>query len=220
VSLLKNFEQKFNVAISEGYGLSEASPVTCFNPLDRPRKPGSIGTSILNVENKVVNELGEELPAGQVGELIVRGPNVMKGYYKMPEDTEVAIRDGWLYTGDLATMDEEGYFYIVDRKKDMINVGGFNVYPREVEEVLYSHPEIVEVAVLGVPDPNHGEAVKCYVVSKNPGLTEAVLLSYCSEHLAKYKIPSTIDFLEELPKNTTGKILRRALKTKVLEEIK
>lgn len=220
VALLKNFEQKFNVAISEGYGLSEASPVTCFNPLDRTRKPGSIGTSILNVENKVVNEIGEELPVGQVGELIVRGPNVMKGYYKMPEDTDAAIRDGWLYTGDLATMDADGYFYIVDRKKDMINVGGFNVYPREVEEVLYSHPEIVEVAVLGVPDPNHGEAVKCYVVSKNPGLTEEVLLTYCSEHLAKYKIPSTIDFLEELPKNTTGKILRRALKTKVLEEIK
>jgi long-chain acyl-CoA synthetase len=220
VALLKNFEQNFNVAISEGYGLSEASPVTCFNPLDRPRKPGSIGTSIINVENKVVNELGEEVRAGEVGELIVRGPNIMKGYYKMPEDTEVTIRDGWLYTGDLATMDEEGYFYIVDRKKDMIIVGGFNVYPREVEEVLYSHPEIVEVAVLGVPDANLGESVKCYVVSKKPELTESELLIYCSKYLAKYKIPSSIDFLEELPKNTTGKILRRALKAKVLEEIK
>jgi long-chain acyl-CoA synthetase len=220
VALLKNFEQKFNVAISEGYGLSEASPVTCFNPLDRPRKPGSIGTSIVNVENKVVNELGQEVPAGEVGELIVRGPNVMKGYYKLPEDTEFAIRNGWLYTGDLATMDEEGYFYIVDRKKDMIIVGGYNVYPREVEEVLYNHPEIVEVAVLGVPDPNLGEAVNCYVVSKNPDLTEADLIAYCSEHLAKYKIPSSIHFLVELPKNTTGKILRRALKAKVLEEIK
>lgn len=220
VALLKNFEQKFNVAVSEGYGLSEASPVTCFNPLDRPRKPGSIGTSIINVENKVVSELGEEVPVGEVGELIVRGPNIMKGYYKLPEDTEVAIRNGWLYTGDLAAMDEEGYFYIVDRKKDMIIVGGYNVYPREVEEVLYSHPEIVEVAVLGIPDPNLGETVKCYVVSKNPNLTEQELLSYCAEHLAKYKIPSTIDFLEELPKNTTGKILRRALKAKVLEEIK
>jgi long-chain acyl-CoA synthetase len=220
VALLKNFEKKFNVAISEGYGLSEASPVTCFNPLDRERKPGSIGTSIVNVENKVVDELGVELPVGEVGELIVRGPNVMKGYYKMTEDTEATIRDGWLYTGDLAKMDEEGYFYIVDRKKDMIIVGGYNVYPREVEEVLYSHPEIVEVAVLGVPDLNLGEAIKCYVVSKNPDLTEGELLAYCSEHLAKYKIPSTIEFLEELPKNTTGKILRRALKAKVLEEIK
>jgi long-chain acyl-CoA synthetase len=217
VALLKNFERKFRVMISEGYGLSEASPVTCFNPLDRPRKPGSIGTSIVNVENKVVNELGEELPPGEVGELIVRGPNVMKGYYKMPEETAHTIRNGWLYTGDLAKMDEEGYFYIVDRKKDMIIVGGYNVYPREVEEVLYSHPDIVEAAVVGVPDPNFGEAVKCFVVSKNKELTEEALIQYCQEHLAKYKVPSSIEFLEELPKNTTGKILRRALKAQVLQ---
>ncbi|GGJ72105.1 long-chain acyl-CoA synthetase [Anoxybacillus voinovskiensis] len=212
VALLKNFEQKFKVIISEGYGLSEASPVTCFNPLDRPRKPGSIGTSIMNVENKVVNEFGEEVPVGEVGELIVRGPNVMKGYYNMPEETAHTIRDGWLYTGDLAKMDEEGYFYIVDRKKDMIIVGGYNVYPREVEEVLYSHPDVVEAAVIGVPDPNFGEAVKCFVVSRNPDLTEEQLMSYCRERLAKYKVPSSIEFLQELPKNTTGKILRRALK--------
>ncbi len=216
VALLKNFEKKFNVRISEGYGLSEASPVTCFNPLDRPRKPGSIGQSIVNVENKVVNELGEEVPVGTAGELIVRGPNVMKGYYKMPEETQAAIRDGWLYTGDIATMDEEGYFYIVDRKKDIVLVGGYNVYPREIEEVLYQHPDIVEAAVLGVPDPNLGEVVKSYVVSKNPDLTETDVLNYCSEHLAKYKIPSSVDFLEELPKNTTGKILRRALKEQVV----
>lgn len=217
VALLQNFEKKFNVMISEGYGLSEASPVTCFNPLDRPRKPGSIGPSIINVENKIVNELGEEVPPGQVGELIVRGPNVMAGYYKMPEETAATIRDGWLYTGDLARMDDEGYFYIVDRKKDMILVGGFNVYPREVEEVLYNHPEVLEVVVLGVPDPNLGEAVRCYVVSKSPELTEEDLYAYCREHLAKYKVPSSIEFLEELPKNTTGKILRRALKNKVLQ---
>lgn len=217
VALLKSFEKKFKVMVSEGYGLSEASPVTCFNPLDRPRKPGSIGPSIVNVENKVVNELGEEVPVGEVGELIVRGPNVMKGYYKMPEETAATIRDGWLYTGDLARMDEDGYFYIVDRKKDMIIVGGYNVYPREVEEVLYDHPDVVEVAVLGVPDPNFGETVKSYVVTKNPELTEADLLDYCAEHLAKYKIPSSVAFLEELPKNTTGKILRRALKEKVLQ---
>jgi long-chain acyl-CoA synthetase len=215
VALLKNFEQKFKVIVSEGYGLSEASPVTCFNPLDRPRKPGSIGRSIMNVENKVVNEFGEEVPVGEVGELIVRGPNVMKGYYKMPEETAHSIRDGWLYTGDLAKMDEEGYFYIVDRKKDMIIVGGYNVYPREVEEVLYGHPDIVEAAVVGVPDPNFGEAVKCFVVSKNPNVTEEQIIEYCREHLAKYKVPSSIEFLEELPKNTTGKILRRALKAQL-----
>lgn len=217
VALLKSFEKKFNVAISEGYGLSEASPVTCFNPLDRPRKPGSIGQSIVNVENKVVNELGEEVPVGEVGELIVRGPNVMKGYYKMPEETQATIKDGWLYTGDLARMDEDGYFYIVDRKKELIIVGGYNVYPREVEEVLYEHEDVVEAAVIGVPDPNLGEAVKCYVVKKNEALTEDELLQYCSQHLAKYKIPSSIEFIEELPKNTTGKILRRALKTQVLQ---
>ncbi|WP_461200707.1 fatty acid--CoA ligase family protein [Anoxybacillus sp. TBDG-1] len=218
VALLKNFEKKFQVIVSEGYGLSEASPVTCFNPLDRPRKPGSIGTSIVHVENKIVNELGEEVPVGEVGELIVRGPNVIKGYYNMPEETAHTIRDGWLYTGDLAKMDEEGYFYIVDRKKDMIIVGGYNVYPREVEEVLYSHPDVVEAAVIGVPDPNFGEAVKCFVVSKNKQLTEQQLIAYCSEHLAKYKVPSSIEFLEELPKNTTGKILRRALKEQVISQ--
>ena len=219
VALLKNFEQKFNVVVSEGYGLSEASPVTCFNPLDRPRKPGSIGTSILRVENKIFNELGEEVPVGEVGELVVRGPNVMKGYYQMPEETTAAIRNGWLHTGDLARMDEDGYFYIVDRKKDLILVGGYNVYPREVEEVIYNHSDVVEVAVLGVPDPNLGEAVKAYVVSKNPQLTAEQLLVYCSQHLAKYKVPSSIEFIEELPKNTTGKILRRALKVQVEQTV-
>ncbi|WP_017754288.1 fatty acid--CoA ligase family protein [Calidifontibacillus oryziterrae] len=218
VALLKNFEQKFNVLISEGYGLSEASPVTCFNPLDRPRKPGSIGTSILNVKNKVVNEVGEELPPGEVGELVVRGPNVMKGYYKMPEETVMTIKNGWLHTGDLARMDEEGYFYIVDRKKDMVIVGGYNVYPREVEEVLYNHESVVEVAVLGVPDPDFGEAIKCFVVSKDPSLTEENLKEYCSEHLAKYKIPKSIEFIDELPKNTTGKILRRALRDQLVKK--
>ncbi|MBY0121105.1 fatty acid--CoA ligase family protein [Bacillus sp. S/N-304-OC-R1] len=217
VALLKDFEEKFNVQVSEGYGLSEASPVTCFNPLDRQRKPGSIGTSIINVENKVVNELGEEVPPGEVGELIVRGPNVMKGYYKMPEETASIIRNGWLYTGDLARMDEEGYFYIVDRKKELILVGGYNVYPREIEEVLYDHPNVIEAAVIGVPNPNLGEAVKSYVVTNNMQLTEEQLIQYCQEHLAKYKVPSSIEFLDELPKNTTGKILRRALKAQLIQ---
>lgn len=212
VALLHNFENKFNLRISEGYGLSEASPVTCFNPIDRDRKPGSIGTNIINVENKIVNELGEEVPIGEVGELIVRGPNVMKGYYKLPEETESAIRDGWLYTGDLARQDEEGYFFIVDRKKDMIIVGGFNVYPREVEEVLFEHAGIVEAAVVGIPDPNFGEEVLAFVVKKDDSLTEEQLLEYCAQKLAKYKVPKRIEFLEELPKNTTGKILRRSLK--------
>src|SRR5690606_3764792 len=180
VALLHSFEEKFNVRISEGYGLSEASPVTCFNPVDRERKAGSIGTSIINVENKVVNELGDEVPVGEVGELIVRGPNVMKGYYKMPEETQAAIKDGWLYTGDLAKVDEEGYFYIVDRKKDMIIVGGYNVYPREVEEVLFAHPAIVEAAVVGLPDADFGESVNAYVVLKEDAVSIDELKAYCA----------------------------------------
>jgi long-chain acyl-CoA synthetase len=219
VSMLRNFEGKFNVVIIEGYGLSEASPTTTFNPLDRERKPGSIGTSIIHVENKIVNDLGEEVPIGEVGELIVRGPNVMKGYYKMPEETKKTIKDGWLYTGDLARMDEDGYFYIVDRKKDMIIVGGYNVYPREVEEVFYQHPDIVEAAVFGVPDPNRGEAVVAYVVAKDPLLTVEQLHAYCKEHLAKYKLPLVIEIIEELPKGGTGKILRRALKEQRVEKV-
>ena len=213
VALLHNFEEKFNVRVSEGYGLSEASPVTCFNPLDRERKAGSIGTNINNVENRVVDAYGQDVPVGEVGELIVRGPNVMKGYYKMPEETAVAIRDGWLYTGDLARKDEEGYFYIVDRKKDMINVGGFNVYPREVEEVLFTHNNIVEAAVVGFPDSDFGEAVHAYVVLKDSAKTTTDdILAYCAKHMVKYKVPKVIEIIEELPKNTTGKILRRSLK--------
>lgn len=216
VALLHNFENKFDVRVSEGYGLSEASPVTCFNPLDRDRVPGSIGTNIVNVENKVVNELGEEVPVGEVGELIVKGPNVMKGYYKMPEETAATIRDGWLYTGDLARQDEDGYFYIVDRKKDLIIVGGFNVYPREVEEVLFAHPAISEAAVIGVPDPDFGEEVQAFVVLKEDAqVTEEQLKQFCTQKLAKYKVPAVIEFLDELPKNTTGKILRRSLKNQV-----
>lgn len=212
VALLHNFEEKFDVRISEGYGLSEASPVTCFNPTDRERIPGSIGTNIINVENKVVNELGEEVPDGEVGELIVRGPNVMKGYYKMPEETAVALRDGWLYTGDLARRDESGYLYIVDRKKDLVIVGGYNVYPREVEEVLFEHEDVVEAAVIGVPDVDFGEAVYAFVVLKEGATADReTLIDFCSQKLAKYKVPKHIDFLDELPKNTTGKILRRNL---------
>lgn len=212
VQVLYDFEKKFNVRVSEGYGLSEASPVTCFNPLDRERKAGSIGTSIVNVENKVVDVNGNEVPIGEVGELIVRGPNVMKGYYKMPEETENAIRDGWLYTGDLAKQDEDGYFYIVDRKKDMIIVGGFNVYPREVEEVLFSHPKVIEAAVVGFPDPNLGEAVCAFVVLKDNTISADDLREYCAQHIVKYKVPKVIEILDELPKNSTGKILRRSLK--------
>lgn len=216
VALLKDFEKSFSVQISEGYGLSEAAPVTCFNPLDKPRKPGSIGTNIIHVENKVVDELGKEVGAGEVGELIVQGPNVMQGYYKMPEETAAALKDGWLHTGDMARMDDEGYFYIVDRKKDMILVGGYNVYPREVEEILYAHPNVSEVAVIGTPHPETGEAVTCFVVTDDITLTMDDLIEFCSAHLAKYKIPASIEFLDELPKTTTGKILRKNLRKQLI----
>ncbi|WCK52778.1 long-chain-fatty-acid--CoA ligase [Aneurinibacillus sp. Ricciae_BoGa-3] len=217
VALLHSFEAKFHKTISEGYGLSEASPVTAFNPVDGVRKPGSIGCSIPGVENRVVDENDNELPRGEVGELVVRGPNVMKGYLNMLEDTAITLRNGWLHTGDMATMDEDGYIYIVDRKKDVIIVGGYNVYPREVEEVLYQHPEIIEAAVIGVPDENFGEAVHAYVVRCNKSVTEEALIEYCRTELAKYKVPHKIVFLEELPKNTTGKILRRSLKNFVMK---
>jgi long-chain acyl-CoA synthetase len=212
VSLLNEFEKHFRVQISEGYGLSEASPVSAFNPLDRPRKAGSVGTDIVHVENRIVDELGDDVPAGEVGELIIRGPNVMKGYYKMPEETAVAIRDGWLYTGDIARRDGEGYIYIVDRKKDLILVGGYNVYPREVEEVLYDHPDVKETAVVGAPHPELGETVIAFVSKGGSEMTQEELIQFCEAHLAKYKVPSHIEFLDELPKNTTGKILRRQLR--------
>ncbi|WP_214724376.1 fatty acid--CoA ligase family protein [Exiguobacterium sp. s143] len=211
VPLLEAFDRTFQCRILEGYGLSEASPVTCFNPVNGVQKPGSIGTSIVDVENKVVDELGQELPDGQVGELIVRGPNVMTGYYKMPEESQATLRDGWLYTGDLARRDEDGYFYIVDRKKDMIIVGGYNVYPREVEEVLYQHPNIIEAAVIGIPDEEMGEAVKAFVVARET-MTEEETRTFCATSLAKYKCPTQIEFIDQLPRNTTGKILRTVLK--------
>lgn len=212
ISVLDSFEQRFNIKVSEGYGLSEAAPVTCFNPLNRERKPGSIGMSIPNVENRVVDDQGNEVPIGEVGELVVRGPNVMKGYYKLPEETSIAIRDGWLYTGDLAKKDEDDYFYIVDRKKDLIIVGGYNVYPREVEEVLYSHPNVLETAVVGIPDPDFGETVYAYVTLKENNSTICDLQQFCAKSLAKYKIPEVIEFIDHIPKNSTGKILKRELK--------
>ncbi|MGE5703079.1 MAG: long-chain-fatty-acid--CoA ligase [Clostridia bacterium] len=212
VELLHRFEEKYGTNILEGYGLTESSPVASFNPVRGTRKPGSIGKQIPGVQCRVVDAEGNEVPRGNVGELIIQGANVMKGYLGMPEETTSALREGWLYTGDLARMDEEDYIYIVDRKKDMIIVGGYNVYPREVEEVLYLHPHVLEAAVIGVPDEEYGEIVQAYVVKKQESVTHDDLWQFCKEKLAKYKIPKQIEFLDELPKNSTGKILRRALR--------
>ncbi|HEY8450238.1 MAG TPA: long-chain fatty acid--CoA ligase [Bacillota bacterium] len=210
----ERFEAITGGRLVEGYGLTEASPVTHANPLFGEGKPGSIGLPLPDTDCRIVDlEDGRELPAGQVGELLVRGPQVMKGYWNRPAETEQVLRDGWLRTGDVARMDEDGYFYIVDRIKDMIISGGLNVYPREVEEVLYRHPAVREAAVIGVPDAYLGEAVQAYVVLTEGASVDAEeLRRYCREHLAAYKVPKTIEFRDELPKSLIGKVLRRALR--------
>ena len=213
VAVMEAFERRFGAAVLEGYGLSEASPVTAFAPVDgRPRKVGSIGVTLPMMDQRVVDAEDREVTVGEFGELVVRGPNVMKGYLGRPDDTAAVLRDGWLHTGDIARMDEDGYFYIVDRKKDMIIVGGFNVYPREVEEVLFGHEGISESAVIGVPDDQYGETVLAFVVRRNDSLTAEDIQAFCADRLAKYKRPTRIVFVDELPKNTMGKVLRRELK--------
>jgi long-chain acyl-CoA synthetase len=211
VELIRAFEKKFDCAILEGYGLSETSPVASFNHPGRPRKPGSIGTPIEGVEMQVWDDDGNEVPQGEVGEIVIRGHNVMKGYWGRPDATENAItNDGWFHTGDMARVDEDGYFFIVDRKKDMIIRGGYNVYPREIEEVLYEHPAVMEAAVVGVPDDALGEEVGAAVVlCKGEQLDPAELRNYVKEQVAAYKYPRKIWFVDELPKGPTGKILKR-----------
>ncbi len=217
VELLQRFEEKYKTIILEGFGLSETAPVTAFNPLKGIRKVGSVGVDIPGVINKVVDKYGNEVPRGEIGELIVKGPNVMIGYLGMPEATSNAIKNGWFYTGDLAEMDNDGYIFIVDRIKDMIIVNGYNVYPREVEEVIYQHSAIVEVAVIGISDKDYGEIVKAYVVSNDESVTADDILHFCKDKLAKYKLPKQVEFKKELPKNSTGKILKRALKVEQVE---
>ena len=212
VEVMRGFEQAFDCVILEGYGLSETSPVASFNHPERERKPGSIGTPIRGVEMKVVDDAGNELPPGEVGEIAVRGHNVMKGYWNRPDATAEVMRDGWLLTGDLARMDEDGYFFIVDRKKEMIIRGGFNVYPREIEEVLYEHPAVLEAAVIGVPDEALGEEVAAAVVLR-PGHDASAedIREFVKERLAAYKYPRHVWFADELPKGPTGKILKREI---------
>lgn len=206
------FEQVTGGKIVEGYGLSECSPVTHVNPIWGKRKIGSIGLPWPDTDCRIVDDEGNELPQGEAGELCIKGPQVMKGYWKQPEETEAAMLDGWVRTGDIAYMDEEGYFYIVDRKKDVIIAGGFKIYPREVEEVLYEHPDIVEAAVIGVPDEYRGETVKAFIVTKSGEcIEEEELDRFCRERLAPYKVPRLYEFRPELPKTFVGKILRRML---------
>ena len=211
LSILEGFEQKFHCQILEGYGLSEASAVLSGHTLDMPRKPGSVGKPIANVEVQIVDENDRPVPVGEVGEIIARGPNVMKGYYNMPGATQATLRDGWLYTGDMGRFDEDGYLYIVERKKDLIIRGGFNVYPHDVEEALNSHPAVIESAVIGIPSERMGEEVKAFVVARGEVDAET-LKAYCREKLANYKTPSEIEFVNALPRNAVGKIDKKELR--------
>jgi long-chain acyl-CoA synthetase len=214
MEVLGKMERIYRRPLLEGYGLSEASPVVSVNPLDRPRKAGSVGMAVPGVEVKVINGEERELGPGEVGELIVRGDNVMSGYYNQPEATAQAIRGKWLFTGDMARIDEEGYIYVVDRKKDMLIVRGCNVYPREVEEVLYSHPKVAEAAVIGMMDRYRGEVPKAYIVLKEDMTAdEKEIKRYCMERLARYKVPRVVEFRGSLPMTPTGKVLKRELKS-------
>ncbi|MFJ8622634.1 long-chain fatty acid--CoA ligase [Kitasatospora sp. NPDC093550] len=212
VEILRGAEKALGCPILEGFGMSETSPVVSFNHPDRPAKPGSIGTPVRHVEMRVLATDGNDAPDGEVGELAVRGPNLMKGYWNLPEETKAAIPDGWLRTGDLARKDEDGYYYIVDRKKDMIIRGGYNIYPREIEEVLYEHPAVAEAAVIGIPDDYLGEEVAaCVVLRPGAEATADELIAFVQGRVAPYKYPRRVWLSQALPKGPTGKILKREI---------
>ena len=213
VEVMSAFEERFGVPVLEGFGLSETSPVASFNVLDKPRKPGSIGYPVWGVELAILDENDRELGDGERGEIAIRGHNVMKGYWKRPDATKEALRSGWFHSGDIGHRDRDGCYWIVDRKKDMILRGGFNVYPREVEEVLYAHPAVAEAAVIGVQHESHGEEVKAVVALKlGASATAEELILWCKARLAAYKYPRSVELREELPKGSTGKILKRELR--------
>ena len=213
IQVLEDFEKRFNVPIIEGYGMSEGSPVVTFNQLRVGRKPGSIGTPVWGVDVKLVDDKGKEVPVGEKGELLYRGHNVMKGYYKKPQANKETLRGGWLHSGDVAIKDEDGFFYIVDRTKDMIIRGGLNVYPREVEEVMIKHEAVSLVAVIGIPDAEMGEEIKaCVVIKANMSVSTEDLMAWTRERIAGYKYPRHIEFLDALPMSATGKILKKELR--------
>lgn len=217
-SVAERWEAVTKSPIVEGYGLTESSPVLSFNPLDGLSKVGSIGIPVPSTDLKCVDEQGQTVPAGESGEILARGPQVMQGYWQRPDDSAKTLAGGWLHTGDIGKVDEDGYFYIVDRKKDMILVSGFNVFPNEIEEVLTSHPQIDEAAVIGVPDEKSGEAVRAYIVRADPTLTAEEVIRHARESLAAYKVPRRVEFREELPKSLIGKILRKDLRAELPDE--
>ena len=211
-AVAEHWKQVTGSPLIEAYGLTETSPAACINPMTNQGYNGSIGLPISSTWASIRDDDGQELAIGEIGELWLKGPQVMRGYWQRPEETELVMVDGWLRTGDIARMDEKGYVTIEDRKKDMILVSGFNVYPNEVESVVMEHPAVLEVAAIGVPHDGSGETVKLYVVRKSPDLDEPALLAFCRERLAAYKCPKMIEFREQLPKTNVGKILRRALR--------
>ena len=217
VQVLQDFEAKFGIPLLEGYGLSEASPVVSKNPIHGVRKPGSIGRPIPNVELSAQDEAGKILGVGEIGELCVRGGNVMQGYWNHPEETAQALRNGWLLTGDIGYHDADGYFYITDRKKDMLLVNGINVYPREIEEVIYQYPGVKEAAVIGVPDARKGELPVAFVAMEGPNPEEKALLQHLRNKLADYKVPKKVVFRPALPRNAAGKILKTTLRQQDLD---
>ncbi len=211
-AIAQRWQRATGTMISEGYGLTESSPVVSFNPMTGSQKPDSIGIPVPGTDVRLVDDEGQAVPVGEAGELIVRGPQVMQGYWNRPDETAKTLKDGWLYTGDVAVMDGDGFFRIVDRKKDMILVSGFNVYPNEVEDVIAAMAEVLEVGVIGVPDARSGEAVRAYIVPLAEGLTEEAVRAHCRKFLTSYKVPKTIEFRSELPKTPIGKILRKDLR--------
>ena len=209
--ILKKFEETFDVLVIEGYGLSESTCRSTFNPPNTERRPGSCGKPIGN-EMKVFDENDEEVPNGELGEIVLRGPNIFKGYFKNPDATEKAFTNGWFHTGDIGYRDVDGFFYIADRKSDMIIRGGENIYPREIDDLLYAHPAVAHAAVVGVPDELYGEEVAAFVVKKEGSeTTENELIDFCKKHLADYKCPKTVHFVSDIPKGPTGKLLKREL---------
>ena len=214
VEVMLAFNEKYNVKIIEGYGLSETSPIAVFNRLDREARPGSIGFPVWGVDVRLVDADDQDVESGEVGEIAIRGHNIMKGYYKRPEATAEAMRNGWFHTGDIGRRDEDGYLYIVDRVKDMIIRGGFNVYPREIEEVLMTHPSVSLAAVIGVPHERHGEEVKAFIILKEGAtVTEVDMVVWSKQNMADYKYPRHIEFRTELPMTATGKVLKSELRS-------
>ena len=211
-AVAERWQQITGCPVAEGFGMTETSPCASCNPIDGSGKIGSIGMPLPSTDMRIVDDNGTVLPMGSTGEIQVKGPQVMLGYYNRPEATAEVIKDGWMSTGDIGLMDEDGYFKIVDRKKDMILVSGFNVYPNEIEEVLSTHPKILESAAVGIKDSKSGEVVKVFVVKKDESLTEEEVLAHCRASMTGYKIPKLVEFRKDLPKTNVGKILRRELR--------